>query len=236
MSDQLPAVLPAEDLGRVHFVGIGGAGMSGIARIMLARGLPVSGSDASGGPGVTSSTIRRTSPAKKSSSSGTYPAFAAAFASCGFRREAFLPCYGLAESTLLVSGGPAATRPVIISLASAPLERDRIVPSPAEAPGARTLVGFENHAGRTQLGPGTPPLGRVVHGNGNDGESGFEGVHDGTVIGTYVHGPLLPKNPWLADRLIEQALARQGETEPLEPLDDDLELEAHRVAERIAAR
>ncbi|MDX6533836.1 MAG: hypothetical protein QOF68_1580 [Gaiellales bacterium] len=100
----------------------------------------------------------------------------------------------------------------------------------------RTLVGFENHAGRTQLGPGTPPLGRVVHGNGNDGESGFEGVHDGTVIGTYVHGPLLPKNPWLADWLIEQALARQGRTEPLEPLDDDLELEAHRVAERIAAR
>jgi CobQ-like glutamine amidotransferase family enzyme len=100
----------------------------------------------------------------------------------------------------------------------------------------RTLVGFENHAGRTSLGPGTPPLGRVVHGNGNDGESGFEGVHAGTVIGTYVHGPLLPKNPWLADWLIAQALARQGRTEPLDPLDDALELEAHRVAERIASR
>jgi CobQ-like glutamine amidotransferase family enzyme len=100
----------------------------------------------------------------------------------------------------------------------------------------RTLVGFENHAGRTRLGPGTAPLGRVVHGNGNDGESGFEGVHAGTVIGTYVHGPLLPKNPWLADWLIRQALARQGRTEPLEPLDDGLELEAHRVAEHIAAR
>ena len=100
----------------------------------------------------------------------------------------------------------------------------------------RTLVGFENHAGRTRLGPGTAPLGRVVHGNGNDGESGFEGAHAGTVIGTYVHGPLLPKNPWLADWLIRQALARQGRTEPLEPLDDGLELEAHRVAEHIAAR
>jgi CobQ-like glutamine amidotransferase family enzyme len=100
----------------------------------------------------------------------------------------------------------------------------------------RTLVGFENHAGRTRLGPGTAPLGRVVHGNGNDGESGFEGVHAGTVIGTYVHGPLLPKNPWLADWLIRQGLARQGRTDPLEPLDDGLELEAHRVAEHIAAR
>jgi len=100
----------------------------------------------------------------------------------------------------------------------------------------RTLVGFENHAGRTRLGPDTRPLGRVVHGNGNDGESGFEGVHMGTIIGTYVHGPLLPKNPWLADWLIAQALARQGRTEPLAPLDDELELEAHRVAEAIASR
>jgi lipid II isoglutaminyl synthase (glutamine-hydrolysing) len=100
----------------------------------------------------------------------------------------------------------------------------------------RTLVGFENHAGRTRLGPGTQPLGRVVHGNGNDGESGFEGVHDGAIIGTYVHGPLLPKNPWLADWLIGRALARHGRTERLDPLDDGLELEAHRVAERIAAR
>jgi lipid II isoglutaminyl synthase (glutamine-hydrolysing) len=100
----------------------------------------------------------------------------------------------------------------------------------------RTLVGFENHAGRTRLGPGVAPLGRVVHGHGNNGEDGGEGVHAGRVIGTYVHGPLLPKNPWLADWLIAAALERDGRPAPLEPLDDELELEAHRVAEALAAR
>ena len=97
----------------------------------------------------------------------------------------------------------------------------------------RTLVGFENHAGRTWLGPGVAPLGSVVAGNGNNGEDGGEGVHDGTVIGTYVHGPLLPKNPWLADWLIAAALRRQGQPDELAPLDDGLELEAHRVAELL---
>ncbi len=100
----------------------------------------------------------------------------------------------------------------------------------------RTLVGFENHAGRTRLGAGVSPLGRVVHGHGNNGEDGGEGVHAGRVIGTYVHGPLLPKNPWLADWLIAAALERDGRSTVLEPLDDGLELEAHRVAEAIAGR
>src|SRR5205807_6819771 len=98
----------------------------------------------------------------------------------------------------------------------------------------RRLVGFENHAGRTMLGEGVEPLGRVISGNGNNGRDGGEGVRVGSVVGTYVHGPLLPKNAWLADWLIVRA--RRGGDEPLAPLDDRLEDEAQRVAARIAAR
>jgi lipid II isoglutaminyl synthase (glutamine-hydrolysing) len=96
----------------------------------------------------------------------------------------------------------------------------------------RTLAGFENHAGRTYLEPGAEPLGRVVAGFGNDGKSGFEGCRAGRAIGTYLHGPLLPRNPWLADWLLRQALAhRIGEEPPaFEPLPDELEREAHEVA------
>jgi lipid II isoglutaminyl synthase (glutamine-hydrolysing) len=102
--------------------------------------------------------------------------------------------------------------------------------------GPRTLVGFENHAGRTTLGPGLAPLGRVLAGNGNDGASGFEGARSGRVLGTYVHGPLLPKNPWLADWLIEQALERRYGPVTLEPLDDALEQRAHDAAAEISRR
>ena len=73
----------------------------------------------------------------------------------------------------------------------------------------RTLAGFENHAGRTHLDPGAEPLGRVLAGFGNDGESGYEGCRAGRVVGTYLHGPLLPRNPWLADWLLAQALAHR---------------------------
>lgn len=103
----------------------------------------------------------------------------------------------------------------------------------------RLLAGFENHAGRTLLDPGATPLGRVVYGFGNDGESGFEGCRVGRAIGTYLHGPLLPRNPWLADWLLVQALAHAcgGEAPPLEPLPDRLEAEAFRIAaERARAR
>ena len=103
----------------------------------------------------------------------------------------------------------------------------------------RTLAGFENHAGRTLLDEGARPLGRVVHGFGNDGASGFEGCRAGRTIGTYLHGPLLPRNPWLADWLLAQALAHAtgGEAPELEPLADELEQEAHGVAaERARAR
>jgi CobQ-like glutamine amidotransferase family enzyme len=94
------------------------------------------------------------------------------------------------------------------------------------------IAGFENHAGRTRLDPGAEPLGRVVSGYGNDGESGLEGCRLGRAIGTYLHGPLLPRNPRLADWLLAQALAHRSGGEPpeLAPLDDELEAEAHAVS------
>ena len=94
--------------------------------------------------------------------------------------------------------------------------------------GPRVLAGFENHGGRTRLGDAAP-LGRVLKGHGNDGRSGFEGVRRGNVIGTYLHGPLLPKNAWFADWLIQTATGRV-----LEPLDDTLEDAAHAAARRAA--
>jgi lipid II isoglutaminyl synthase (glutamine-hydrolysing) len=95
----------------------------------------------------------------------------------------------------------------------------------------RTLAGFENHAGRTHLDAGAQPLGRVLAGFGNDGVSGWEGCRVGRAVGTYLHGPLLPCNPWFADWLLEQALAhRLGEAPELTPLDDGLEEEAHSIS------
>lgn len=98
------------------------------------------------------------------------------------------------------------------------------------------VVGFENHAGRTRLGPGARALGRVVYGHGNNGDDGLEGGVQRRVIGTYLHGPLLPKNPWLADRLLAWALEhRTGGPVPLDPLDDALEGRARVVATERAA-
>jgi lipid II isoglutaminyl synthase (glutamine-hydrolysing) len=95
----------------------------------------------------------------------------------------------------------------------------------------RTLAGFENHAGRTRLDRGAEPLGRVVAGFGNDGASGLEGCRVGRAVGTYLHGPLLPRNPWFADWVLAQALAnRLGEPPALEPLGDELEQQAHAVS------
>ncbi len=103
--------------------------------------------------------------------------------------------------------------------------------------GPKELAGFENHGGRTYLGEGAEPLGRVVRGHGNNGKDGLEGVRRQNMIGTYLHGPLLPKNAWLADRLIQLALARRHGSEPeLEPLDDALEAAAHEAARRAALR
>ena len=101
--------------------------------------------------------------------------------------------------------------------------------------GPQVLAGFENHGGRTHLGPGAKALGRVLKGHGNNGADGYEGVRGGTrgtVLGTYLHGPLLPKNAWFADWLTATALSRApGE---LSPLDDALEDAAHAGARRAA--
>jgi CobQ-like glutamine amidotransferase family enzyme len=102
-------------------------------------------------------------------------------------------------------------------------------------PGPRLLAGFENHGGRTYLGPGVQPLGRVVSGHGNNDRDGFEGVRRHNLIGTYLHGPLLPKNAWLADHLIALALERRYGARPeLDPLDDAFEAAAHESARAAA--
>jgi CobQ-like glutamine amidotransferase family enzyme len=101
----------------------------------------------------------------------------------------------------------------------------------------RPLAGFENHAGRTILDEGAEPLGRVLHGFGNDGVSGHEGCRYKRAYGTYLHGPLLPRNPWFADQVLADALAHAGGPTELSPLPDELELEAHEVsAARARAR
>jgi CobQ-like glutamine amidotransferase family enzyme len=104
----------------------------------------------------------------------------------------------------------------------------------------RTLVGFENHSGRTYLGPGAGPLGRVIAGSGNNGEDGTEGARYREVYATYLHGPLLPKNAWLTDHLISGALVHRyrdaGTLDSLAALEDRTETEAHAAALRLACR
>jgi CobQ-like glutamine amidotransferase family enzyme len=99
--------------------------------------------------------------------------------------------------------------------------------------GASAIVGFENHSGRTYLGPDVPALGKVIHGHGNNGEDGWEGAVSGNLYGTYLHGSLLPKNPALADELIVKALQRRYGSIHLESLPDRAEQAAHaRVLQR----
>ena len=103
--------------------------------------------------------------------------------------------------------------------------------------GPRTIAGFENHGGRTYLGDDATPLGRVLEGFGNNGKDGLEGVRRDNLVGTYLHGPLLPKNAWLADHLAGLALGRRyGSVPELEPLDDDLERDAEQCARQVALR
>ena len=134
-----------------------------------------------------------------------------------------LPGIGVFDANTL--GG---TRRLIGNITvQATLQRD----GAAHAQPPLRLVGFENHSGVTRLGPGTRPLGRVIRGAGNLGDGSVEGAVHRNAIGTYLHGPLLPKNPRLADHLIVCALAhRYGEIQPLSSLDDVLEMDAHRVA------
>jgi lipid II isoglutaminyl synthase (glutamine-hydrolysing) len=113
---------------------------------------------------------------------------------------------------------------------------DVVVDAGIETLQPQTLVGFENHSGRTFLGPGARPLGKVRLGSGNNGSDGTEGCVQGGVVGTYLHGSLLPKNPHLADYLIRRALTRRGLSE-LAPLDDSIELAAHaRILQRAQPR
>ncbi|MCC7105855.1 MAG: glutamine amidotransferase, partial [Chloroflexi bacterium] len=101
----------------------------------------------------------------------------------------------------------------------------------------RELVGFENHSGKTYLGPRARPLGQVLVGSGNSGETGQEGAVQGTAFGCYLHGSLLPKNPWFADHLLGLALQRRaGEAVTLETLDDSLETRAHDAVVQRARR
>lgn len=99
----------------------------------------------------------------------------------------------------------------------------------------QTVVGFENHSGVTELGAGAEPFGRVVAGGGNNGRDGLEGAKRDRVYATYLHGPVLPKNPWLTDQLIRMALERRlGGPVDLAPLDDAIELHNHAVSLRKA--
>ncbi len=137
--------------------------------------------------------------------------------------EERLPGIGLADITTVREPGPRLIGNVLI-------ESDL-------GAGPRKIAGFENHGGRTHLGRGAKPLGRVIRGFGNNGEDGLEGVRRGNLIGTYLHGPLLPKNAWLADHLIALALERRYGSRPqLDPLDDDLELAAADSARGAAMR
>jgi len=129
-----------------------------------------------------------------------------------------LPGAGLVDLRTVRGDGPRLIGNAAIEVELEPGER-------------RVLAGFENHGGRTYLGPETQPLGRVLSGHGNNGADGREGVRSGNVIGTYLHGPLLPKNSWFADWLIATAIGRPG---PLAPLQDDLERAAHAQARRAA--
>ncbi len=143
-----------------------------------------------------------------------------------------LPGLGLVDLSTVREPGPRLVGNVVIETELHPHSaipgRDSI---PTGAGGGARLVGFENHGGRTQLGEGATALGRVEAGHGNNGRDSSEGVLENNLIGTYLHGPLLPKNWWLADHLIATALERRyGELAPLTPLDDAAEKAASRRA------
>lgn len=89
------------------------------------------------------------------------------------------------------------------------------------------VVGFENHSGKTYLGDGVRPVGKVLAGYGNNGEDGLEGARYKNVFATYSHGSLLPKNPQIADFVLKTALTRKYGALELKPLDDTLEIAAH---------
>ena len=112
---------------------------------------------------------------------------------------------------------------------------DILIESRPDPDHALRAAGYENHAGRTHLGSSARPLGKIIRGRGNNGKDGTEGAVQNRTIGTYLHGPLLPRNPLLADLLLAWALAHRYSSSPaLEPLDDDWEQQAHSAASRRA--
>ncbi len=142
-----------------------------------------------------------------------------------------LPGIGLLDVRTVREAGPRLIGNVAIEVALG--EREATSANARFAHGVEhVLAGFENHGGRTYLGATQQPLGRVLKGHGNDGRSGLEGARSGRVIGTYLHGPLLPKNVWFADWLVGAAL--DLDTSELGELDDELEIAAHRSARRAA--
>ncbi len=146
-----------------------------------------------------------------------------------------IPGVGLLDVRTVREDGPRLIGNVAIEV-ELPLG-GRCDDAPAPAPTAQwirdeSVAGFENHGGRTHLGAAQAPLGRVLEGFGNDGRSGVEGARSGNVIGTYLHGPLLPKNIWFADWLIARALGI--EQHELAPLDDEIERRTHLSALRAA--
>jgi lipid II isoglutaminyl synthase (glutamine-hydrolysing) len=146
-----------------------------------------------------------------------------------------LPGIGLVDLETVREEGPRLIGNVAIELTPEGLRPAWTPRAAAGRVDPRIIAGFENHGGRTRLGPDARPLGRVLRGHGNDGRSGFEGVlggPHGTVVGTYLHGPLLPKNAHFADWLTATALGLAPAE--LAPLDDGLETAAHAAARRAA--
>ena len=112
-------------------------------------------------------------------------------------------------------------------------EKERLIGNYAFDTEFGRVIGFENHSGRTYLGKGVAPLGKMVSGYGNNGRDGTEGVHYKNTFCTYSHGPVLPKNPALADKLIETAMRRRDPSFVLTPLDDSAEDFARDQVERL---
>lgn len=150
---------------------------------------------------------------------------AAALAICGG--------YQLLGHEYLPDGAPAIAGLGVLDVTTRAGRRRFVGNLLAEADGG-TLIGFENHSGRTYLGPSARPLARVVVGGGNNGEDKTEGAVQGRIIGCYLHGSLLPKNPWLADRLLSWALERRHGPVALVPLDDATENAAREQAAAVA--
>jgi CobQ-like glutamine amidotransferase family enzyme len=130
-----------------------------------------------------------------------------------------LPGAGIADLSTTRSNGPRLVGPCAIQ-------------TDLGGPTNGVLAGFENHAGRTRLGDSGSALGRVISGHGNNGSDGTEGYRSGNTVGTYLHGPLLPKNWWFADWLLARCLGI--DVEELSALDDRLERAAHSEALRAA--